>query len=146
MADPIPVFAARVTGGRLVFGQPLAWVRHLARHEGAFVDVSMHKRTAKMSNQQRRWIRGIAEPMIAEALGYDRHDRDELHYWLLMECFGTREFRGRVIANVPHSSDLPVPIASEFMEWLVRWAPENCNGLVVPLPNEIDMTNVEEWA
>lgn len=142
MPSPVPLFLAQVRRRAVVLDRPQDFARYLGGLEGERVELVVRKRRTKMSNPQMRWWRGVAVPMVAEALGYDKHERDELHYWLLMECFGTKEFRGRLIANVPHSSDLPVNLASELMEWVVRWAPEHCGGLVIPLPGEVDMEHV----
>jgi hypothetical protein len=84
---------------------------------------------------QNAWHWGVAIPILADALGYDKDEHDDLHYALVNECFGTHvdPRLGREVPNV-RSSKLSTEKFSEFMEWEVRWAAKQ--GIVVPLPNE----------
>src|SRR5262245_55700933 len=39
-------------------------------------------------------------PLIADHLGYDRHEHEEVHYWLVATCFGTK-YDERIKQHVP---------------------------------------------
>ena len=90
---------------------------------------------SKRSTEANAWHWGIAVPMIAEAMGYDRHEHEQVHYALVSKCFGVR--RDPKLGEVPNkrSSGLTVQEFSELMEWEVRFAAEFC-GIAIPLPSE----------
>ena len=98
--------------------------------------VRISKHRGKRSVPELRWIRGVAIPLIAEELGYDIHERDDLHYHFLRICFGTRVNRFmEEVPNVAHTGDLNTKEAASYMEWLVRYCATEF-GIVVPLPRE----------
>jgi len=109
--------------------------RYLRRLAGKPVDVTIRIHKEQRSLDQNAWIWGVAYPLIAESLGYDHHEHEDLHYALIDECFG-RRFDARIGREVPNvrSSKLDTAAFSQYMEWLVRWAAQQ--GIVVPLPDE----------
>lgn len=96
------------------------------------VDVLRNTRSLR----QNAWIWGVAYPLIAETIGYDRHEHDEMHYALVAKCFGTHtdEKLGAEVPNV-RSSKLDTKEFGEYMEWLVRFAAQQWS-CVIPLPDE----------
>lgn len=137
---PVPVFHARVTddGLRVDFDgiekpRRQGYLKTLA---GQRVDVVVRPHREKRSDRQNRWWWGIAVPLIAHELGYDKHEHEELHYALVALCFGTHhdEKLNMPIPNA-RSSQLTTTQFSELMEWAVRWAAQE-HGIVVPLPGE----------
>lgn len=109
---------------------------YLQRLAGKSVDVIVKIHRNQRSVDQNAWHWGVAIPIIANALGYDKDEHERLHYALVDECFG-RSFDQRVGRDVPNvrSSQLDTVKFSEFMEWEVRWAARE-HGIVVPLPGE----------
>lgn len=135
----IPVFHANAVGGRLEFSDDAKRLMRqwLGTLDGTLVDVTVQPHRKHRSIEQNAWIWGVAYPVIAEAIGYDLHEHDDLHYALIAKCFG-EHFDKRVGAMVPNkrSSKLTTREFSEYMEWLVRFAATDLGGIVVPLPNE----------
>lgn len=137
-----PIFHGRVSanGERIEFADNERLLRRglLRRLAGVDVDVTIKPHRNKRSDQQNRWHWGVALPVIASELGYDRHEHEDLHYELVNLCFGTKR-DGRLGLDVPNvrSSDLTTAQFSEFMEWLVRWAAQE-HGIRVPLPGEAE--------
>lgn len=124
--------------GRLLFPRDIR-IRHDARivsFTGKNVVVTVEEAKATRSLKQNAWIWGVAYPLIAETIGYDRHEHDELHYWLVATCFGTH-FDERISAEVPNarSSKLTTKEFGDYMEWLVRFAAQKWS-CVIPLPDE----------
>lgn len=109
---------------------------YLRTFAGMAVEISVRKYNRKRSHEQNAWAWGVAYPLIAESIGYDKHEHEELHYWLVAQCFGTHHDE-RIDADVPNvrSSRLTTAEYSDYMEWLVRFAAEKF-GVIVPLPNE----------
>lgn len=133
-----PIFTGRVTeDGRLKADAPHDFGAHLCTLKGLPVEIVVRKRRSKRSLDQNAWHWGIAVPMIADALGYDKHEHEQVHYALVAKCFGTHSDpkSGLEIANV-RSSRLSTKEFSELMEWEIRFAAEL--GIVVPLPNEVE--------
>lgn len=108
----------------------------LRKHAGAELDIEIRAHRKNRSLAQNAWLWGCAYPLIAEEIGYDRHEHDELHYWLVATCFGTH-FDERLGADVPNarSSKLTTKEFGDYMEWLVRFAAQKWN-CVIPLPDE----------
>ena len=133
-----PVFGGRVVGGRVEFDPTEAHARrqHLAALEGKRVETVIRPRKTKRSGVQNNWLWGVAIPLLADALGYDTHEHEQLHYQLLAECFGSAYDQrfGREVPRVT-SSRLSTKEFSDYMEWLVRWAAVE-HGCIIPLPNE----------
>lgn len=97
------------------------------------------------SLDQNAWIWGVAYPLIADAIGYDRHEHEDLHYGLVAK-WGGEHFDKRLGAMVPNkrSSKLTTREFSDYMDWLVRFAAETL-GVLVPLPDEArDLSPVQE--
>jgi hypothetical protein len=109
----------------------------LRKLAGKRIEMVIRKPKSKRSLDPNAWHWGIAVPMIAEALGYDKHEHDQVHYALVSKCFGVRE--DATLGEVPNkrSSKLTVQEFSELMEWEVRFAAEFC-GVVLPLPGDAE--------
>ena len=109
-----------------------------AQLAGVAVDVVVKKHRNKRSDRQNRWHWGIAVPLIAHELGYDKHEHEDVHYALVAKCFGTH-WDDKLKQEIPNvrSSELTTAQFSELMEWEIRWAAQEY-GIVVPLPNEAE--------
>lgn len=103
---------------------------------GKEVEIVIKVHRDRRSTKQNAWWWGIAVPLIAHELGYDRHEHDRLHYALVSLCFGTTvdAVTKQEIPNVRSSQLMTVQFA-DLMEWAVRWAAQE-HGIVIPLPNE----------
>ena len=138
MAAPIPTWSGVVTTEGVLKldarGLFHAYIKQLA---GQPVQLVVKKRASQRSLDQNAWIWGVAYPVIAEAIGYDTHEHDDLHYALVAKCFG-EHFDKRLGAMVPNkrSSKLTTKEFSDYMEWLVRFAATDLGGIQVPLPGE----------
>lgn len=136
----VPVFNGRVSddGTRLELDgieAPLR-KRYLRTLAGKRIGLVIRERRSQRSLDQNGWLWGVALPVLAEALGYDEHEHEVLHYSLLGECFGYQydpRTGHQVLART--SSQLTTKEFSDYMDWLVRWAAteHNCK---VPLPGE----------
>ena len=137
---PTPVFHATVSedGEHVVFDVSERLLREGYRRKlaGQRIDVIMRKHQRRRSVKQNKWHWGIAVPLIAHELGYDKHEHDDVHYALVAKCFGTH-FDARLKQELPNkrSSTLTTAEMSELMDWEVRFAAQEW-GIVVPLPNE----------
>lgn len=138
----IPVFHAVVTddGLRLEFepAEKRLRAQWLLTLSGQAVDVVVRKHRRQRSDRQNRWWWGIAVPLIAADLGYDRHEHEQVHYALVAKCFGTHA-DAKLGVEVPNvrSSTLTTTEFSELMEWAVRWAATE-RGIVLPLPDDAE--------
>ena len=135
----VPVWRGRVTDdGRLTLDSMQAQDRrsYLRGLIGKAVEVVVRVHRKRRSVDQNAWLWGPAYDVLGETLGYDVHERDQMHYAILAEYFGTaydprsgREWPART------SSGLTTKEFSDFMEWLVRWAAME-HGVVIPFPDE----------
>jgi hypothetical protein len=134
----VPIFHGVVTKGAIQFlprerDLRQGWLRSL---EGLPVDVVV-KVQDRRSDSQNKWWWGVAVPLIAYELGYDKHELEAVHYALVSKCFGVKP--DRLLGEVPNvrSSHLTTVQFSELMEWAVRWAAQEM-GIMVPLPHEAE--------
>jgi hypothetical protein len=135
----VPTFPADVTpDGKLEL--PTTARRDLARYvktlKGKRVRVSVAEAKDTRSTAANRWWWGVAVPLIANELGYDRHEHERVHYALVAKAFGVT-IDPKLKTEVPNvrSSKLTTEQFSELMEWAVRFAATEL-GIVVPLPGE----------
>lgn len=139
----VPVFHGRVADDGLTvqFDEAEREARraHLSKLAGKRVDVVVKVHRNQRTLDQNAWHWGVAIPIIAEELGYDKDEHDTLHYALVDLCFGTKfdQRSGLTVPNV-RSSLTDTAQFAEFMEWLVRWAARE-HGIVVPLPREVEV-------
>ena len=137
----VPVFHGAVSlDGKLSLAESERQRRQTYLHSlaGQAVDIVVKVHKDRRSDRQNRWWWGIAVPLIAHELGYDRHEHEAVHYALVAKCFGVHHdpVMQQEIPNV-RSSQLTTAQFSELMEWAVRWAAQE-HGITVPLPNEAD--------
>ena len=138
----VPVFRARVVDVegtprlRFIEDERRRFDRWLTTLVGKEIVLSANARGAKRSLDQNAWIWGVAYPLLAETLGYDRDEIEDMHYALVARCFGTH-VDARIGAEVPNarSSKLTTKEFSEYMEWLTRFSAKQFN-CVIPLPDE----------
>ena len=133
----IPVWSAVIAEGVLVLDERARFMAYVKAQTDGPVQLVLKRRQSQRSLNQNAWAWGVAYPIIAEELGYDKHEHEDLHYALVAKCFG-EHFDKRVGAMVPNkrSSKLTTKEFSEYMEWLVRFAATELGGILVPLPNE----------
>ena len=137
----IPIFAGRVTEtGALLVDAPLQFRAHLGKLREKRVEVIVRLVKSQRSLEQNAWAWGCAYPILAESLGYDMHEHEDLHYALVEKCFGSH-FDERMKTTVPNkrSSKLTTKEFSDYMEWLVRFAAMELN-CQIPLPNEVEVS------
>jgi hypothetical protein len=106
----------------------------LALEDGDYL-VTLEPPKKTRSLDQNAWLWGLALPMIAEDIGYDKHEHEWLHYELLAERFGTVKAAGGLVLPAKTTSKMTTREFSDYMEWLVRFAAQKF-GVVVPLPDE----------
>ena len=135
-----PTFPADVSDdGKLTL--PKTTQRDLARYvktlKGKRVVLSVTEYQNTRSQLQNKWWWGVAVPLIAYELGYDKHEHERVHYALVSKCFGVTvdPKLGTEVPNV-RSSKLTTVQFSELMEWSVRVAATEW-GIVIPLPGEV---------
>jgi hypothetical protein len=139
MAKPIPVFHGHIDeSGRfgLMLQEAPARQAYFKTLAGCDVDITVRKHRNQRSLAQNAWWWGVAIPLIAEGLGYDQHEHEDVHYALVAKCFGTHHDE-KLQQELPNkrSSDLTTDEFSTLMEWGVRFAATEF-GIVVPLPDE----------
>jgi len=113
-------------------------------HAGKNVEVVIRMRRSQRSIDQNKWLWGCALPTLAECLGYDKHEHEQLHYAMVAKCYGTHwdEKLGMDVPNT-RSSKLTTREFSEYMEWFVRFAVQEF-GCNVPMPNEVDYSQIAD--
>lgn len=115
----------------------VAALRNLA---GKPVELEIRRAKHQRSLDQNAWTWGVAYPQLAEALGYEQSEIEDLHYGLVAK-WGGEHFDKRMGQMVPNkrSSKLTTTEFSDYMEWLVRFAAQTA-GVYIELPDEREVT------
>lgn len=137
--------------GKLALTAPVAYKQFVdTLGEGEELTMTLRSPKRTRSNQQNKWLWGVANRRLCDHLGYERTDRagrEAVHYEMVKRCFGSRRDE-RLGADIPNarSSQLSTKAFAEFMEWFVRHAAMEF-GCVIPLPDECDLDEVElsDW-
>ena len=129
---------------RLHLDNRSAFDQATAGMKGKRVVLSLREDRATRSARQLRWEIGIALPLIAEHCGYERADVMSLHYELLSIHYGRRYNKRlhKYVPKVKRSKQLDTKQFADHQDWICRWAATEL-GVVVPLPNEVDMATGE---
>lgn len=132
----VPVWFGTVAGGKLTLNTDREFRRYIKSLPDQPIQLVVQRKKSQRSLGQNAYLWSVAYPVLAEALGYDAHEVDDLHYALVAKWSG-EHFDRRLGAMVPNkrSSTLTTAEMSEYIEWLVRFGATTC-GVVVPLPGE----------
>ena len=130
--------------GEIAYDAPKQYGAHADSLAGKRVEVVLRRERSKRSIDQNRWLFGCALPILAECLGYDKHEHEDLHYAMVAKCYGTH-YDEKLGLDVPNrrSSKLTTREFSDYMEWFVRFAATEF-GCVIPLPNEVDLSAYDD--
>lgn len=138
----VPIFTGTVSddGSRIEFAADEASQRrrYLQTLAGQRIEVVVRKRKTKRSLDQNAFWHSVPFPLLAEYLGYDEDEIEELKFFLMGEYSGWHESKaGLRLPNILHTSDLTTEEGADFTEWLVRFGAKlPGGGVMIPLPNE----------
>ena len=114
------------------------WIRNLDMSMGPWeVKVSRHRKTR--ASAQNRYYWGVVIAMLVEETGAKA---DDLHEYLLMECFGTEVYevldmkRVRPVRTTTRPRKMTVDEFEAYMEWCRGYAARKL-GMLIPEPNEV---------
>jgi hypothetical protein len=136
MATTFHITVTPQPNGHLPAMQRTSITNYLRSEAGVELEIEIRRRKSQRSLDQNAWIWGVAYPLLAETLGYDRDEVEDLHY-ALVEKWGGTHWDPRMRSMVPNkrSSKLTTAEFSDYMEWLTRFAAKEF-GCVIPLPDE----------
>ena len=108
------------------------------------IRITVSKFERSRSNQQNRWLWGVAYELIADHTG---HDKEEIHEWV-KDAIGLRKevrYKGvdgkeRMRWLVRSTTEYSVSEMTEFMNLLQQWAVSEL-GVNIPNPNEVEPEN-----
>ncbi len=132
------LFYGTVTAAGVQLDQERAYQQFAKRKWlGKPIEVTIRAKRSKRSLDQNAYLHGVIIPMIAEEVGYERHEADQVREALMGLCFGTHEDKisGLQVPN-KRSSKLTTKEFTDLIDWAVRWAATTL-GMVIPLPNEV---------
>lgn len=114
------------------------WIKNLDMGLGPWdVKVTKHRKTRALAQNRYYW--GVVIALLVE---YSGSKADDIHEYLLMECFGTEEYevfdkrRVRPVRTTTHPKKMTVDEFEAYMEWCRGWAARR--GVIIPEPNEVD--------
>lgn len=124
-----PVFPGRVLpGGLLVLDRPKDYARYVRSFHGRFVEIIVRKQRTKRSLDQNALIHVIASG-LADHCG---NSLGEMKLYLMGECWGWQTVRGHEMPVKPHTSDMTVEEATQFIDWLFGWMVQNFPEFQLP--------------
>jgi hypothetical protein len=119
-----PVFSGHVTEQVqlvLAANEQAQRQAHLRTLAGQDVEVIVRKKRTQRSNEQNALIHAVASA-LADHCG---NSLGEMKLLLMGECWGWQTVRGHEIPVKPHTSDMTVEEATQFIDWLLPWSAQN---------------------
>lgn len=104
--------------------------------------ITLHRASRSKSNQQNKYYWGCVIPILSKHLGYSP---DEVNSALGFKFLKFKKGNGLTFIKSVRMSEWEKKPWEEYMEKIRRWAAEylDCQ---IPLPNEVDYTNIMEPA
>ena len=108
------------------------WLRTLA---GKVVEVVIRKKPSRRTVNQNAYLHAVPLPLLAEHFGMTIA---EVKYSLMGEKWGWKKdpISGREVPVKPSTSEMTVDECTEFIEWLLDWAPAE-HGVSIPAPDKV---------
>jgi hypothetical protein len=133
----------RVTPGGEGFHFDAQQKRILKTWANQWVLIRRPRRTRTLD--QNSYLHAEVFPKIAAYMG---DDIEGAKLVLMGECFGWKQDArfGREIPVKPHTSSMTVEECTYFIEWVIPWAVERCEGLQILLPGEWARTREDDGA
>lgn len=112
----------------------LRWANSVGDGVELVVEIREKKDTRSLKANRAYW--GLLVTPLAEHLGYDRDEIDDLHEGLLMLYGGTHldKVSGKEVPN-KRSRKMNTSEFHDFMEWTVRYAAKE-HGIALELPDD----------
>jgi len=134
-------FQGKITEGNitLIPKHKLLYREEVAKLEGCDVLLSLEKKRDKKSYQQIKYYWGVVIPVIAEEIGYMKHEHTYLHKDLkdiLYYEIRTDKLTGEEKKYLKSLKDATTKDAEDYFEAVRQWALSTHN-IYVPLPNEV---------
>lgn len=145
-----PQFEAKVEDGKLVFSEyvKIRMKEYLQGLIGKKIVFSIKEHKNTRSDRQNRYYWGVVLQMLSEETG---HKAEELHeifkekFGLKNEIYLSNKQNEMEIANITISTTkYNTAQFEEYLEKIRRWSAEFYE-LYIPLPNEVDLSQVEYY-
>lgn len=126
----------KIEHGKIELFDQRAYDIQVKRLEGKDIQITIAKRQYKRSDRQNRYYFGVVVDIIGNELGYSP---EEIHELLKALFLKTKiPFKGNEVEIVKSTTALNTQEFEEYLEKIRIWASTEL-GVVIPLPNEIDL-------
>lgn len=135
---PSPILHAEVTPhGKIVWPSAEAAKRLTVMHalRGQRIEVILRAERTQRSLDQNAFIHAVVFPLVSQFTGYTV---PETKLVLMGECFGWQRLAGHECPVKPSTAQMTTAECAHFIDWVIPWAVEHCDGLQIPLPNEVE--------
>lgn len=129
-------FPATIKGGKLVFQDQLAFIKHVAGHkEGTEVWVTVGKKQRDRTLSQNAWYWGCILPIIASETGHTVNELHEIYKRMFLDpkIITYREIDFKIPSTTTTTNTV------EFTNYIEKVRAEAASmGIIIPDPDSID--------
>lgn len=131
----VPIFHGAIDADgtfRLADNEKALRLRYFQLLAGERVEIIVRKERTQRSLAQNNFIH-LAASLLADHTGYTLA---EMKLLLMGACWGWHTVGVHELPVKPHTSDMSVTEAKQFIDWLIPWAAEHFPEVDVPLPEK----------
>lgn len=128
--EHVPLFTGMVIGGKFRLDNKARFAKLVKSLEGKQIAITLGAHENLRSLSQNGWYWGVAVPILAGHLGYDKEECHQALKWHLL-----RTHTDSKVPTVRSTSELSTREFSQYMDDIVRFGTEM--GVLIPLPNEV---------
>ncbi len=131
----VPIFHGRIDAdGHFILAEDEKALRQrfFKTLTGQRVEITVRKERTQRSLAQNNYIH-LAASLLADHCGYSLA---EMKLILMGECWGWHTVGDHELPVKPHTADMSVPEAKQFIDWLLPWSAEHFPEVNVPLPEK----------
>lgn len=129
---PVPAFGGRVEKGKLQLYNREKFLEYVATLDGDVL-LSVKKRRRNRSDNQNRYYWGVVIEILAKDLGYHAEEMHDALKWKFL-----RKEERPELPTTYSTSMLSTAEMEEYLAGVRLWAAAEL-GIVIPLPNEVDL-------
>lgn len=133
-----PVFKIRVTLGQMIFDNRKRFLDFLMTIEGDYELIVRKKRKIR-SNQQNAWYWSCVVGIPAKHFGCTEEEMHEAYKWMFLRK------KWKTIETVISTTSLDTKEFSEYCDRIIMWNASE-NQIVIPSPDEVNLSDYEQYA
>lgn len=136
----------KVENGKIILDNKNDFWQEIEKYEGKKIAITIVQKRALRSDEQLRYYWAGVIGTIADYCGYETKEEMLIIHEYLKDMFCPKkviEFLKKEIMMTKSTSNLDTKEFTTFVDQIKRWALTECNGLVIPEADQIDINKIK---